>query len=280
MNLIDIIQRSNPPQPWAEGEKIPWNEPGFSRRMLKEHLSQEHDAASRRSDLIDRHVDWIHTNVLQQRPSRILDLGCGPGLYTSRLARLGHTCRGIDFSLASIEYARQVAEQEQLSCTYELADIRKARFGSNNNLVMLVFGEFNVFRPDEANLLVKKAAASLAPGGCLLLELHPYETVEKLGRGSSSWYTAETGLFGEYPHLGLQENYWDGGHHVAINRWYVINALTGEVLRHSASNQAYTHQELIDIFTQSGFESYEQFPSLTGLPDDNSYDLSVYLARQ
>lgn len=34
-------------------------------------------------------------------PTRILDLGCGPGLYTSRLARLGHCCVGIDFS----EYA-------------------------------------------------------------------------------------------------------------------------------------------------------------------------------
>ena len=35
MDLIDIIHRALPPVPWTEGEKIPWNEPGFSHRMLE-----------------------------------------------------------------------------------------------------------------------------------------------------------------------------------------------------------------------------------------------------
>jgi len=50
MNLLDIIQRRAVPVPWEEGEKIPWHDPDFSRRMLREHLSQTHDLASRRSD--------------------------------------------------------------------------------------------------------------------------------------------------------------------------------------------------------------------------------------
>ena len=49
ITLTDLIQRDIAPKPWAEGEKIPWNDPEFSRRMLKEHLSQKHDAASRRT---------------------------------------------------------------------------------------------------------------------------------------------------------------------------------------------------------------------------------------
>ena len=88
MDILELIERNPRPQPWSEGEKIPWDEPGFSRRMLREHLSQEHDAASRRFATIDRHVDWIHRSVLTGSPSRLLDLGCGPGLYSSRLARL------------------------------------------------------------------------------------------------------------------------------------------------------------------------------------------------
>ena len=102
MKLMDIVRRQRVPKPWSEGEKIPWNDPEFSRRMLDEHLSQAHDAASRRFEIIDKHVDWIHTHVLKGNPTRILDLGCGPGLYTNRLARLGHHCVGIDFSPASI----------------------------------------------------------------------------------------------------------------------------------------------------------------------------------
>ena len=101
MKLIDIINRSPTPQPWDEGENIPWNDPEFSQRMLAEHLTQEHDAASRKFAKIDRHVQWIHKNVLGGKPARILDLGCGPGLYALRLARLGHQHTGIDFSPAS-----------------------------------------------------------------------------------------------------------------------------------------------------------------------------------
>jgi hypothetical protein len=45
VKLSDILER-RPPEPWADAEKIPWNEPGLSVRMLREHLSQDHDAAA------------------------------------------------------------------------------------------------------------------------------------------------------------------------------------------------------------------------------------------
>ena len=115
MKLQDIVDRELPPKPWAEGEKIPWNDPGFSERMLKEHLSQEHDMASRRQAVIDKHVSWIHDTCLNGKRGRVLDLGCGPGFYSQRLARLGNHCVGIDFSPASIAYAQSQAAQAELA---------------------------------------------------------------------------------------------------------------------------------------------------------------------
>lgn len=93
--LLDLVNRIPVPEPWQEGDNIPWNEPGFSKRMLDEHLSQEHDAASRRLSKIGEQVDWIHSELLGGHSTRVLDLCCGPGLYTSRLAALGHECVGI-----------------------------------------------------------------------------------------------------------------------------------------------------------------------------------------
>ncbi len=46
--LSTIISRTSNPTPWSEGDNIPWNDPEFSERMLLEHLTQEHDLASRR----------------------------------------------------------------------------------------------------------------------------------------------------------------------------------------------------------------------------------------
>jgi 2-polyprenyl-3-methyl-5-hydroxy-6-metoxy-1,4-benzoquinol methylase len=171
--------------------------------MLNEHLSQEHDAASRRFKIIDKHVEWIHNQVLNRKPTRILDLGCGPGLYTNRLARLGHRCVGIDFSPASIAYAREQAEGADLECKYSQQDIRTAAYGEEYGLVMSIFGEFNVFHQDEAKGILARAFGALLPGGYLLLEPHTFETVVELGQQPSSWYSSEKGLFSEQPHLCL-----------------------------------------------------------------------------
>jgi SAM-dependent methyltransferase len=105
--LIDIVERTAQPAPWTEGDNIPWSDPEFSKRMLTEHLSQDHDLASRRTETIDGHVDWIFSSVLGGHPGRVLDLGCGPGLYAHRLARRGCDCVGVDFSPASILSSNQ-----------------------------------------------------------------------------------------------------------------------------------------------------------------------------
>jgi len=280
LNLMDIIRRQGIPKPWAEGEKIPWNDPDFSRRMLDEHLSQAHDAASRRFEIIDRHVGWIHNQVLKGKPAHILDLGCGPGLYANRLARLGHRCVGIDFSPASIAYAREQAEEADLACTYIQQDIRAADYGDGYELVMLVFGEFNVFRPGEARGILEKAWRALVPDGLLLLEPHTFEVVVQIGQRPASWYAAEKGLFSEQPHIFLQESFWDEGDHVAVERFYVIDAGTGEVTRHSASTQAYTDEEYRSLLAECGFSGVVFYSSLDGCVDGPRGDLVAVLAQR
>ena len=278
MKLLEIVRRQSIPKPWAEGEKIPWNDPAFSRRMLDEHLSQKHDAASRRFEIIDRHVRWIHDQVLQGKPTRILDLGCGPGLYTNRLAKLGHRCVGIDFSPASIAYAREQAEEAGLECTYVQQDIRTADYGDGYGLVMLIFGEFNVFRPAEARVILQKAYRALVPNGFLLLEPHIFEAVVKIGKQPSSWYSTERGLFSDEPHLCLQESFWDAEDNVAIERYYIVNAVTGEVARHSASTQAYTGEEYRSMLAECGFGAVEFYSSMGGRTGSAGGDLTVVLS--
>ncbi len=181
LTLSDIVNRTNPPAPWVEGDNIPWNEPGFSKRMLTEHLCQEHDLASRRAEKIDRHACWIHETVLGTRSTRILDLACGPGLYTLRLARLGHECVGIDFSPAAVAYAREEATREHLACAYFEADVRTAGFGERFGLIMMIHGQFNVFRRTEAQDILSRAHIALDNGGLLLLEPQTQEHVRQLG---------------------------------------------------------------------------------------------------
>ena len=275
VRLLELVERQAVPEPWVEGEKIPWNDPDFSRRMLAEHLSQAHDMASRRFAVIDRHVAWIHDALLRARPARILDLGCGPGLYTSRLAWLGHDCAGIDFAPASIAYAREQARTEGLSCTYLQHDIRTAEYGTGYGLVMLLFGELNVFRPAEAQTIVRQAHQALGEGGLLLLEVHTFAAVRDIGQQPRSWYSAPSGLFSERPHLVLTESFWDAQRAVATERYFVVDAATGDVTRHAASVQAYSVEQYRSLLAEGGFAGVTFCPSLGGSPDEAQAELMV-----
>jgi SAM-dependent methyltransferase len=275
MPLYDIIHRNPQPQPWTEGDNIPWNEPGFSARMLNEHLTQEHDHASRRAEKIDRHVSWVHTQLLNQRPSRILDLGCGPGLYAVRLAHLGHTCTGIDFSPASIEYARS---QNTPGCTYHLGDLCAADFSHGYDLVMLIFGEFNVFPPTYARLILQKSAAALVDGGALLLEPHTFAAVKNMGAETPSWFSSTGGLFFDRPHVTLMDNHWDEASAAATQRYFIIDAESGAVQRFAASYQAYTNSEYAALLENSGFTEVRFYPALGqthGEPDSSLIAISA-----
>jgi SAM-dependent methyltransferase len=239
--------------------------------MLNEHLTQEHDHASRRSPIIQQHVDWIHVNLLGGTPGKVLDLGCGPGLYCSRLAGLGHTCHGIDFSPASIDYAQGYARKHGLDCTYLLQDLRRAEFGEGYDLAMFIFGEFNAFRPPDARLILQKAWRALKPGGRLLLEVSTFKDVKRMASGAASWYCAAQGLFSERPHLLLSESYWHLGQRVACERFYVVDLETAEVQPFSNCIQAYHVREYRKMLRECGFEGVRVYPSLGETPVDGKW---------
>src|SRR5215813_10286502 len=104
------------------GARLPWGDPGFSARMLAEHLDQRHDLASRRTAVIDAQAEWL--TALVAPGGRVLDLGCGPGGHLERLALHGHECVGLDVSPAAIAYARDQALQARSSCSYVEQDLR------------------------------------------------------------------------------------------------------------------------------------------------------------
>jgi SAM-dependent methyltransferase len=275
MNLSDITHRAVP-YAWSEGDNIPWNEPGFSERMLREHLSQDHDAASRRSEIIDRHTIWIYEALLAGRPGKVLDLGCGPGLYAQRLARRGCACTGIDFSPASIRYAIDIAEREALPIDYHLGDIRKVEYGAGYDLVMLIFGEFNVFKPADAHLLLTKMRTALKPGGRLLLEPMTLEAARRAGQAGSSWSAQPAGLFSAQPHLLLEEASWNDANLTATTRYYVIDAESGGVTCHASSFQGYSLEDYEALLNQCGFDEVSFYPELGA--DDLSAPMSDFFA--
>jgi ubiquinone/menaquinone biosynthesis C-methylase UbiE len=267
MHLNDIIERNKTPRPWTEGYKIPWDESEFSRRMLNEHLTQRHDMASPRFAKIDKHVEFIQTELVKKQPTRILDLCCGPGLYTSRLAKLGHSCTGIDFSPASVEYARREATTFALNCKYILDDVRSTDFPGQFGLAMMLHGEMNAFSKDDIRLILSNAYKALEAEGILLLTASTIDGIKPRETTQKTWTSRNSGLFSELPHLQLFEKVWDEKAKAVTERYYIIDAKTGDVAKYSASLQAYTEAEYKVLLQDCGFKSIQLLPPLFGMQD-------------
>jgi SAM-dependent methyltransferase len=257
---------------WDGRYKIPWDDPGFSQRMLAEHLTQDHDLASRRSAMIEAQVRWIHEHVCGARACRILDIACGPGLYSARLGALGHRCRGIDFGPASIAYAQ---EQNPPNCTFDLGDIRTVDFGAGYDVAMFIYGEFNVFPPEELRGILHRVRRALSPGGRFLVEVQADAAVRRSGTAPDVAYEAATGLFSERPHRVTIENAWHEDCAVAQQRFEVTDVATGKVARYRSTTKAWRDDEIVELLLEAGFSSARTAPDW---PVPNA-DLQLFLAE-
>jgi hypothetical protein len=190
---------------------------------------------------------------------------------------LGHTCHGIDFSPASIAYAKKHAGK---SCRFTLADVRLANFGQGYNLAMFIYGEFNVFTKKDARGILRKVYEALLHGGKLLLEISPYDGIEQLGNQPSTWYSSLSGLFSDKPHLCLMESFWDNTQHVATERYMIVDAETGEVSRFASSSQAYDERSIKTLLRGVGFKKISFHPSLTGKDESGADDFLVIVAEK
>lgn len=235
---------------WDGKYKIPWDEPEFSRRMLREHFSQDHDLASRRQELIDVQVKWIHERLRESHPAKLLDIFCGPGLYIKEFLKLGYDCTGIDISPASIVYAQENIGGE---ANFILGGILDADFEQKFDLAAMIYGEFNVFPLEDVKRILQKAYDALLPGGKLMLEIQSCEAVKRAGETAPGWYKAESGLFSDSPHLCLMENHWFDREQTSLQIFHVMDVDKQKLQVHKSTTRAWGEEELLSLFTGSGF---------------------------
>ncbi len=129
--LWRLYHRPDPPQPWVDDGNLPWNDPAFSQRMLREHLDQSHGAASRVTSERELMIKWLYQKLGLEQGAALLDITCGPGLYAVDFAQRGCQVTGIDFVPAAIAYAREIWPCSMAllaDCISLQRDVRSSRF--------------------------------------------------------------------------------------------------------------------------------------------------------
>lgn len=149
-----------------------WANEHTSKKMLEYHLNESIDVSSRKMSFIDRSVKWIVSHFNVNNKTEIADFGCGPGLYTTRLAENGAVVTGIDFSKNSIEYAKQAAVSKGLNINYFITDYLDFDTKSRFDLITMIMCDFCALSPEQRKKILSKFYNFLKPDGSVLIDVY------------------------------------------------------------------------------------------------------------
>jgi 2-polyprenyl-6-hydroxyphenyl methylase/3-demethylubiquinone-9 3-methyltransferase len=125
---------------------------------------------------------------------RVLDVGCGAGLLTEPLARLGAEVTGVDAAPANIEAAARHAEGSGLTISYRAGELAEIE-GQFDLVTCLEVLEHVADKPT----FMRQLAQRLAPGGLMILStpnrtpqsslllVRGAEALGRIPRGTHRW---------------------------------------------------------------------------------------------
>lgn len=273
-NMLDYFKK---PELYAKSPSKLWDDDHISKGMLESHLHPE-TGASRSHEFMDRSVDWIAGIAPANKYNKLLDLGCGPGLYGERLVKRGYSITGIDFSKRSIAYAKDKAKERGEDITYIYNNYLEIEYDSEFDVAILIYCDYGVLIPNEREILLRKIYRALKKGGKLIFDVFTPKQREDKKEGNT-WYLEEGGGFWKPDtNLCLESHYiYDG--YIRLDQYVVIDINDKvEVIR------VWEHLFTMDLvkaeLEKAGFTNIEFFGDAAGgLYQEDSNTLCMVVTK-
>lgn len=255
------------PEPWGVYATPEfWDDPHISAQMLAHHLDPDTSAASRTHAFIDASVDWLCTAVGLGSGDRVLDLGCGPGLYAERLARRGIAVLGVDTSSRSIAHARSVADAEGLPADFVHGNYLDAPLGTGHDAAILIYEDYCVLSPAQRALLLARVRDALRPGGQFVFDITSAVRFAEHHDGWQDGLEKLTEFWAERPYRGVRET-WTYPELRLVLDHYVITK-DGRTREFWDWMQCLTVAEVTAELEAAGFDIAEVTGDVAGAPFD------------
>jgi SAM-dependent methyltransferase len=166
--LKDALKR---PEIWKQSTSKFWDDEYISLQMLNSHLDPEIEAASRTREQIEAETNFIINYTDMNGNKRVVDLGCGPGLYAREFAKTGARITGIDYSERSINYAF-----ENVKSTYKNTDFINMNYldldyNESFDIATLIFYDFCVLSTKDQNRLLANIHRALKSNGIFIFDV-------------------------------------------------------------------------------------------------------------
>jgi SAM-dependent methyltransferase len=267
-SLLEKITKK--PKLFAKDDGNFWQDPYISEHLLYAHLDDETDQGSRKYESIIQAVNWLCQYMKLPEESKLLDLGCGPGLYSENFFGQGFDVTGIDFSQNSIDYATQQADECGYKIKYICQNYLEIDYENEFDVVTLIYGDLCVLSHADRDMLLKKVHKALKPGGYLICDVFTkfyFETREP----DQSWYISEEeGFWAEEEHLLLQSHYKYKKEKVRLDKYTLIRK-NGEMKTHHIWKHYFSLKRAKQMMESHGFTICDYWSNLRGRPyEENS----------
>lgn len=252
-----LMEYATKPALYAPSTNKFWDDEHISKGMLEAHLHPSWDAASRNHEFLDRSAEWIASIASPLQYERLLDLGCGPGLYTERFNQKGYSVTGIDYSQRSINYAKK----HKSPVNYRYQDYLTMNDHEAFHVITLIYCDYAVFPQDQRIQLLKKIYKALKPGGKFIFDVF---TPKKRNPEKKSWHTAQgSGFWSENPHICLEAIYqYDNEDQAELNQYIVLTEQS--VAYYHIWHHYFTKEKLLHELRKAGFPTFEWYDDVAG----------------
>ncbi|TKJ37917.1 SAM-dependent methyltransferase [candidate division LCP-89 bacterium B3_LCP] len=256
-----------------------WTDEYISERMLECHLNESIDVASRRIDFIDKSVEWIVSHFSAKGDTHIADFGCGPGLYTTRLAQRGAIVTGIDFSKRSIQYAETVAAQKRLNISYHPQNYLEFESSKRFDLIIMIMCDFCVLSPEQRKLMLRKFNSLLKPGGSILLDVYSLNGYNQREEAAKYEYDLLGGFWSREKYYGFLNTFKYEDEKVILDKYTIVE----EEQTRTVCNwlQYFTRESLTTEVEAAGLMVSEIYGDVAGNPlNPDSSEFAVVISNQ
>ena len=238
-----------------------WDDEHISKGMLEAHLNPDWDAATRSHAFVDQSVHWIAKFAPPPQYPKLLDLGCGPGLYAERFTKAGYAVTGLDFSRRSIAYAREQAVKNGSGIAYHVQNYLTMDYAEQFDVITLIMGDYAVLSAGDRIALLKKTHRALRSGAKFIFDVF---TPKMRREESRSWQVCRNGgFFSEKPHLLLDAIYqYDDEDRTELRQSIVITE--DDVKRYNVYDHFFTKEALSAEVQPIGFSSAEFYGDVAG----------------
>ena len=274
--LEDINSRPEPFEFYTASDL--WTDEHTSEQMLKYHLNEDVDLSSRNSAFIDRSVEWIASEFNIGIGTKIADFGCGPGLYSTRLAQMQADVTGIDFSKRSIQYAQEVAIREGLSIRYVNQNYLEYETDDRFDLILMIMCDFCALSPAQRNKMLTKFHTFLEGGGIVVLDVYSLNAFEE--REETALYKANLleGFWSANKYYGFQNTFKYEREKVVLDKYTIIEADRTRTIYNWF--QYFSPETLEREFTECGFTIEKIFSDVAGTPFDSKANEFAVVAKK